>query len=152
MKHNNYVLHEVSSDNVTTPDCLKKEILRQLGPDVASPKLNFPVGYIKSTNKLWIKSGSDIKDVWSYVKRGDSISLWCNGCRGLTVSSESEEDERCSRLSKPKPKKKGRVSALDEKNERVEKIVTELRAKHGNQYTSIQYRLWAEMVDVGTHK
>ena len=86
------------------------------------------------------------------MKRGDTISLWCNGSHRSTVSSDSEEEEHCGHLSKPKRKKRGRVSALNEKNERVEKIVTELRAKHGNQYTSIQYRLWAEMVDVGTHK
>ena len=62
-EYETYVLHDMSSHNITTPDCLKKEILRQLGPDIVSPNLNFPVGYTKSTNKLWIKSGSDIMDV-----------------------------------------------------------------------------------------
>ena len=27
-----------------------------------------------------------------------------------------------------------------------------LREKHGDHYTTIQYRLWAEMVDIGTHR
>jgi len=41
---------------------------------------------------------------------------------------------------------------LDAKNNRVEEVVTNLRQKHGTRYTTVQYRLWAEMVDVGTHK
>jgi len=56
-------------------------------------------------------------------------------------------------VMKPKNKKRRkRVSVLDAKNNRVEEVVTNLRQKHGTRYTTVQYRLWAEMVDVGTHK
>lgn len=44
------------------------------------------------------------------------------------------------------------MSLLDEKNNRIEEIVLSLREKHGDKYNTIQYRLWAEMIDVGTHK
>ena len=48
----------------------------------------------------------------------------------------------------PPPKK----SALEERKERVEEVKSELREKHGDSYTPLQYTLWAEMVGVGTHK
>ena len=35
---------------------------------------------------------------------------------------------------------------------RVEKLSSSLQEKHGDKFIKIQYRLWAEMVDVGTHK
>lgn len=41
---------------------------------------------------------------------------------------------------------------MEEKNERVNNIVTQLREKHENVYNGVQYRLWAEMIDVGTYK
>ena len=34
----------------------------------------------------------------------------------------------------------------------VDDKISCLREKHGQQYTGIQYRLWAEMLDVGTHE
>ena len=37
-------------------------------------------------------------------------------------------------------------------NNRVEDIVCTLREKHGHHYTTIQYHLWTEMVDIGTHR
>lgn len=55
----------------------------------------------------------------------------------------------------PKKKKKAnkkRLSALEEKSNWVEQIVHTLREKHGNQFNTIQYRLWAEMVDIVTHR
>lgn len=41
---------------------------------------------------------------------------------------------------------------FEEKASRVEDIVGTLRARYGNCYTTIQYRLWAEMVDIEMHR
>jgi uncharacterized radical SAM superfamily Fe-S cluster-containing enzyme len=48
--------------------------------------------------------------------------------------------------------KRKKVSALEEKNERIEEMVRNLRKKHDDRHTSIQYRLWSEMIDIGTHR
>ena len=38
------------------------------------------------------------------------------------------------------------------KNSRIEEYIEQLKDKHQDRYTRIQYRLWAEMLNVGTHK
>ena len=35
---------------------------------------------------------------------------------------------------------------------KIGNLVTTLKTKHGNQFTTVQYRLWAEMLDVGTYR
>ena len=63
------------------------------------------------------------------------------------IVDDSDED--------PQPtsqKKKPRRSALDEKVERVQRIADELQAKHGDTYNKIQYKLWAEAMDVKKHE
>ncbi len=152
-QYETYVLRNIGSHNISTSKGLKEEIFRQFGSDIVSGKLDFPVGYMKGGSKVWVRASSDIEDIWTFVSKGENITLWCNGISSATqktqLSSGSESDD--DSYSK-KPRKKKKVSALEEKNERVEEIVANLRQKHGTQFTSIQYRLWAEMVDVGTHK
>ena len=64
-------------------------------------------------------------------------------------SSESEKE------LPPKNRRKGakkKLSSLEEKSNRVEGLIHTLKEKHGDEYTTIQYRLWAEMIDIGTHR
>ena len=89
------------------------------------------------------------------MRRGDHVSLWCEGIRPKPVHSEVSDSESCSDDEGPLKKKRRRkrkLSALGETNNRVEDVVSTLRGKHSDQYTTIQYRLWAEMIDVGTHR
>ena len=48
--------------------------------------------------------------------------------------------------------KKYKVSALQEKNKQIDKTLVLLREKYSGRFTTIQYRLWAEMLDLGTHR
>ncbi len=103
-----------------------------------------------------IRSTADIADIWTHVRKGDQISLWCEGVRPKAVrsvlsDSESESDNE-GPAKKNRRRKKRKLSALDEKNNRVEDIVSTLWEKHGSSCTTIQYRLWSEMVDIGTHR
>ena len=109
---------------------------------------------MKGSTKVSIRSTADVADIWMHVRRGDHISLWCEGIRPKAVRSEASDSESCDDEWPPKKKRrrKRKLSALDEKNNRVEDIVSTLRGKHSDQYTTIQYRLWAEMIDVGTHR
>ena len=69
---------------------------------------------------------------------------WCwAGC-------VSDNEEECEDVGKGKKRgsKRRKVSLLEEKNNRFEKLVSTLREK----FSTIQYRLWAEMIDVGTHR
>ena len=103
---------------------------------------------------------TDVQDVWSFVRSNESVSLWCHGVstsaakgkRRKDFSSESDSDSDDSKYKKRCKKKKRKKSAFEEKVNRVEELVTKLRQKHGCRYNTIQYRIWAEVADVGSHE
>jgi hypothetical protein len=66
----------------------------------------------------------------------------------LAFSSSDSEEE----VLNPRKRKKQAVSALERKNERIEDIVRRLQGQHKDRFSKVQYRLWAEMVDVGTYR
>ena len=146
-----YVLHNVPVSEITTPLKLKEVILAQFGGELVSSDLNFPVGYMRSGTKVWIRSTSDIQDVWKFVKTNENTTLWCHGISAIRTEGESDSD---SPIEKPtrKKRKKCKVSYLKEKNDRVDGLVSDLRQKHGDSYNTVQYRMWAEMLDVGSYK
>ena len=49
-------------------------------------------------------------------------------------------------------RKRKKLSALEEKNAHIEEFIVQLKDKHKDSFNRIKYRLWAEMLDVGTHK
>ena len=121
-----------------------QERRKQFGSHVAKKRL-FSVGYMKGSMKVSIRIPADMSDVGQHVSRGENVIMWCEGvehCDG----SDSEEEIHNRR------KKRKKVSALEEKNKRIEEMVRNLRKKHNDRYTSIQYRLWSEMIDIGTHR
>ena len=143
-----YVLREVSKDRISTPTLLRKELIQQFGESLVSSAQDFAVGYYRGCCKLSICSPADIEEVWKCACKGENITLWCNGPKQTRIEIGSDSDEDVV----PKQRKKQKRCALDEKNRRVKKLASSLREKHGDTFTKIQYRLWAEMVDVGTHK
>ena len=76
------------------------------------------------------------------------IPLWCHG---ISSSADSDSDDS-SKYKRRCKKKKRKKSAFEEKTNRVEELVTKLRQKHGSRYNTIQYRIWAEVTDVGSHE
>lgn len=76
-----------------------------------------------------------------------SVMLWCNGRKNRSKkrtsdTSDCEEDN-------PRKRKK---STCEERADRVDDIVDELRAKHKTVFTNLQYRVWAETVVGGRHE
>jgi len=47
---------------------------------------------------------------------------------------------------------KKKLSALEEKSNQVERQINTLKQRHGDGYNSIRYHLWAEILDIGTHR
>ena len=134
-----YVLREVGAFNISTPLQLKEHIFKQFGDQLVSSRLDFPVGYIKAGSKVWIRTDADIKDVWSFISKGDTISFWCHG---INISEDVDDNEE-SPTRKPKRKKRRKTTYMEEKNERVDGLVSQLREKHGELYNGVQYCLWA---------
>ena len=73
-----FVLRNISGE-VSTPSQLKEEILKQFGPELVANDLDFPIGYTKGGNKVWIRTASDVQDVWSFVRGTTAVTLWCHG-------------------------------------------------------------------------
>ena len=140
-----YVLRGVGSHNVANPTQLREQILRQFGSELVSSKADFAIGYQKGTSKVWIRTSSDIEDLWSFIYNGTNMTLWCHGLN--PILSDSDDDDEVS-----KPKRKKKKSSFQAKTERLDELVHELRAKHGDHFNNIQYHLWAEMIDVGSYK
>lgn len=121
-----FVLRGVSGSTITTPMHLKKEILKQFGSELVPGDLDFPIGYTKSGTKVWIRTDSDVADVWSFLRNNEAVSLWCHGVsevskhqKGYSSASDSDSDDSRSYKKKSKRKKK-KLSAYDEKMNKVE--------------------------------
>ena len=63
--------------------------------------------------------------------------------------SDTDIDEE--ELVSKRATKKRKTSAAMPKDERVNLLISSLRSIHGEKYNALQYRLWAEMIDIGTH-
>ena len=157
-----YILKDIQPQRIRTLKCLREEIFEQLGKTVVNFQLNFDVGYMSGNHRVCFTE-KDISSVFQGIaKRGNQ--LWCEGIiqsepslkrkrsnDSIPVvipgdSSNSDDD-----IQPPPQKQKPKRSALDEKAERVQKLADELRAKHGDTYNRIQYKLWAEAMDVNKH-
>ena len=149
-----FMLRDVNINSIVTCDQLKQLIKSQLSRDLVK---EFDVGYYDGSTVVSIRSAQDLGEIWSDLKRGSKVILWCDGLREFKTSSsrkrkrlqssesESEDESRCK-----SGKKKSSVSS--ERESKVEEAVKTLQESHGNKYTQIQYRIWAEMYTSGFHK
>lgn len=145
--------------DIRTLKCLREEILDQLGKNIIKFDLQFNVGYFCGSHKITFTEGENIKSELKNLKsKGRGKYLWCDGEKeniptpsnlsNSVVTIESDSDGDCE----PVPKKqKQKVSALDAKVLRVDKLANELQQKHGDKYNKIHYKLWAEALDVKKH-
>lgn len=97
-------------------------------------------------------------ELWHDIKQGVKHVLWCDGLKeSSTVNasktrkrskkkndSESDSDEDVETVTNKKKKQY-------RKDEKLEEVVGELKAQHGQQYTPMQYRIWGEMIIGGLY-
>ena len=105
-KSETYVLRDVSNDNISTSLQLRKEIALQFGRELVCDDHKFPVGYMKGSRRVWIRTEKDIEDIWSSIMKGDTVSFWCEGvseAKKIEISSSEDEEDY---LRKPKRKRK----------------------------------------------
>jgi len=124
--------------------------------------LDFGVGYMAGNQRICFREKDQIgPQLLRLAKNGSQ--LWCEGLNphslkprkrhagsaSIVIEDSSTSDDDNDRPAKAH-KKKNR-SALDEKAERVQSLADKLQAKHGDTFNKIQYRLWAEALDVKKH-
>ena len=83
--------------------------------------LDFPVGYTKGGNKVWIRTATDVQDVWSFVHSCESVSLWCHGVPTSATKSKRQKDFSSeSDSDSDDPKYRKRKKGLHLKRKRTE--------------------------------
>ena len=139
-------------NDITDLKSLREEILNQLGKDVVKFDLTFDVGYFSGSHKIIFTEKDSIKS--QLKSKNKSKGLWCEGRPNkreravMVIDSDSD----CDSDFPPSKKRKSKISALDAKVHRVDSLANELRERHGAKYNKIQYKLWAEALDVSKHE
>ena len=124
---------------------------------------------------MTIRSKEDLLEVWSNMKKGSNIILWCDGLKksiseskkgAISISSDSSEDEEeiqeTVKRKRKRPRKQtkkgmvrqGRKEKKDEDKDKkkMQTRIDQLTAQHGDKtYTPMQYGMWAEMYLGGVH-
>ena len=149
----NFMLRSIEQSHFVSLNRLKEELHRQLGSSIVSSDIKFDVGYLQGQTKVCMHSELDLKEVWRNLEKGNTCVLWCEGVganarKKLAFSSSDSEEE----VPNPRKRKKKAGSALERKNERLQYFVRRLQGQHKDRFSKVQYRLWAEMLDVGTYK
>ena len=103
------------------------------------------IGYYSHSKKIWINNRLDLNDAWKIER----VTFWCHGA---SEASRKRDSKSGSEDEQDVPGKSSRkMSRMEEKRATVEEYKRQLKEKHGNDYTGFQYKLWAEMVAVGSH-
>ena len=75
---------------------LERVIRDQLFDEIS--RSTFDIGYIQGSHTVTIRSKEDLLEVWSNLKKGGNIILWCDGLKKSTnkkgaMSNDSSEDD-----------------------------------------------------------
>ena len=160
-----FTLRSINTTAITSCDSLKRVIKEQLKQEIVSDIRVFDVGFVQGSNVVSIRSAEDFQEVFSDILRvansSCKVMLWCDGLREEMVSAtghgqkcgynwDSEEDSESEECRRPKKKKKKAKSREDKEN-KVQYTVDHLKEQHGSKFTSMQLRIWAEMITGGMY-
>ena len=145
-EHKVFMLKDVNLSDIVSISSLREKIYTQFGSKFINNESEFDIGYFNGTKRIWMRDNDDLKYMIELMQV-KTIMLWCIGRkkRSKKVSDSSDSEEL-----RPKTKKKKR-SACEERVDRVDDIVDELRVKHKTMFTNLQYRVWAETIVGGRH-
>ncbi len=127
-----------------TPEDLRSYIRSEFSDLVL--ETSFDVGYYKGrgSGKVWLTDEEDMKCMYKELS-GHDISLWCEGKHEDDVDAATGS-KRKAVSQEPRPSKRHAI------REEVDDLFAELQEKHGSHFTAAQLRLWANMLQVGTHR
>ena len=153
-----YILRNVSWQHLSDPNKVRDFFVEQLCDQISSNAV-FDFGYYRGNKRVWVRNNEDLKEVHKLLKSNDShsVTLWCDGKAdhrsakrsGSDLTFSDSDGENDAHLPKSKGKKKR--TRYEEKADRIEDVVDQLKEKHGKDYTLVQYRIWAETMESGQH-
>ena len=96
-----------------------------------------------------MRNHKDLEEAWDMLKVNSKVPLWCDG---LTVEPSTKRGNKRPRddadeVISTKTKKK----KTQEREDEVQEIFDKLKQANSNNYTTMQLRIWAEMVNSGLH-
>ena len=128
-------------DSITA---MKVHMMEKFG-DQLPDTVHFSIGYFegRQSKKRWLCCQDDLEAMYKYFGNGAEVTLWCDA-----KSVPKDKEQMNARKRKP-----GNTcpSKRQEKEEEVDTIFLDLKAKHSDQYDNPKLRLWARMITGGLH-
>jgi hypothetical protein len=139
-----FTIRKVNPGLTKTCESLKDVIREQLTDDIISS--DFDVGYIEGNTAVSLRSAQDLLELWEDINQGKKVVMWCDGLK----------EEVCQKSRKRKAGNEGdEISrfnvAREEKDRKVDQVISSLNETHTANFTSMQYRIWAEMITGGIY-
>jgi hypothetical protein len=161
-------VRDLQPSHIESTLVLKNEIARQCKN--AHVDIDADIGYFEKDHKWVFNCEKDLTEFLKLVKDGKAAkryTLWIHGSgevpkrkRAAVTSTESQvclsevsdnSDSEADMNVISTKKRHKKKTALENKNKRVEDIIKNLKDGHTDKYTAIQFRLWAETIDIGTY-
>ena len=122
-------------------------------PDQVPPTMEFQIGYFagKQSAKYWLMCQEDLELMYKSVHGKKSVLLWCDA-RDNSEVEHGESSVKCRKRKSSSPSPEHRPSKRQLLEDKVDKIVSELKEKHESKYGLPQLRLWARMIVAGNHE
>ena len=93
------------------------------------------------------------------MAKGTKVTLWCDGLQSAHSGAASgtskarkrkqQQDDASNDESDAETTKK--KSKVEEKDDKIQKIIQDLQGKYDKAYSPMQYRIWSEMIVGGVH-
>ena len=145
-----HTLRNILQEDLDSPSKIKDMIFAQCGKEVVPPPPDMEMGYFHGSSKFWINNRLDVNDLWKLVNEGEKVTFWCTGIERSCDRKRALNEE--SQASQPSENtKKAKNSKQDERRAKTEEYETKLKDKHGDKFTSFQFKLWTEMLTSGVH-
>lgn len=116
---------------------------------------DFDVGFVSGNSVISTRNPGDLAEVWSDIKRGRKVVLWCDGLKTKLASvstnsapsnrqrrsresegdeTDEESDDLCARFQK-------KLSAKEAREEKLQSTIEKLKEKHGTLFTPMQIQI-----------
>ena len=134
-------MRNINVTEVNTCVRLKSLIKAQFHQDIALS--DFDVGYVVGANFISIRTEEDLGEILSNLLKGENIVLWCDG-----LSCGSSRKRKATDLDTDESEA---TKKTNDRDDRVQNILGDLKKEHGEKFTVMQYRIWSEMIAGGMH-
>lgn len=105
------------------------------------------VGYIEPGHgwkgkQQWINTDDDVKELYSIYRKKKNMLLWCYLAKSKKKFSDNDQ---------PASKRAKCLQNNEEKSAEANKVLEDLKKKHGGNYRPEQLHAWAQLVQLKKH-